>query len=212
MARIKLLLYPLALILLVGIVFGMNIYSSSYPTVFGLDDNSMQQPVKYGQYRYTHYDPRVINWYKLDVYLSLEPVEEQFIVRGMQPFFPKGGAKVMSSRNSLTPNGQVQLSVKDLGGTDRSGMAFEAWLFDEESGYGLSMGTFRTVGFGNAQFEWHTDQYIDEYDYVIITEEPNPDFDPMPGKVVLQGRIPKPDYFYDREFGVTKTTYGYTTE
>jgi len=206
----KLLLYPLALILLVSIVFGLNIYASSYPSVFAFDNADVKQPVKYGQYRYTHYDPRVINWYKLDVYTTLEPIEPALFARGMQPFFPKGGAKIMSSRSPLTPNSQVQLSVKDLGGTDRSGMAFEAWLFDEESGYALSMGVFRTVGFGNAAFEWHTDQYIDEYDYVLITEEPNPDFNPMPGKVVLQGRIPKPDYFYEREFGVTQKMYGYT--
>jgi hypothetical protein len=210
MKGIKLLLFPLAALLLVGIVFGLNIFASSTPSIFNGADDSVQQPVRYGQYRYTSYDPRVINWYKLDVYLSLEPVEKQFFETGMHPFFPKGGAKVMSSRSPLTPNGQVQLTVKELGGTDRTGMAFEAWLFDEESGYALSLGSFRTVGFGNAFMDWHSDQYIDEYDYVIITEEPYPDFDPLPGKAVLQGRIPKPDYFYEREFGVSKKMYGYT--
>ena len=210
--KIKLLVYPIVLVLLVSIVFGLNIYGGTYPTVFNLNDENMKQPVKYGQYRYTHYDPRVINWYKLDVYTSLEPVEPALFQRGMHSFFPKGGARIISSRSSLTPTSKVQLSVKELGGTDRTGIAFEVWLFDEQSGYALSLGSFKTVGFGNAVFEWSTDQYIDEYDYILITEESYPDFDPMPGKVVLQGRIPKPDYYYDREFGVTKTMYGYATE
>jgi hypothetical protein len=170
----------------------------------------LQQPVKYGQYRYTHYDPRLINYYKLDVFVSLEPVEEAMFKRGMHPFFPKAGAKIMSSRSPLMPKGQVQLSAKDLGISERTGMAYETWLFDEESGYALSLGVFRTVGLGNGRFEWRSDQYIDSYDYIYITEEPYPDYDPRPGAIVLQARIPKRDYFYEREFGVTRQTYGYT--
>lgn len=214
MARIKLLLIPFVLVLLVGIVAAAGIFSSSTPSIFSENSQSLQQPVKYGQYRLTHYDPRVINYYRLNVYTDLSPIEEPMFERGMHSFFPKGGAKIMSARSPLLPKGQVQLSVKDLGGTDkggtdRSGLAYEGWLFDEQSGYALSMGVFRTVGFGNGRLEWHSDQYIDEFDYVFITEEPYPDYDPMPGPVILQGRIAKPDYFYEREFAPVKAAYGY---
>lgn len=210
MARIKLILIPLAVFLLVGFVFATDIYKSSTPSIFGDQANSVQQPVKYGQYRYTHYDPRVINYYRLNVHTTLEPVEDALFERGMHPFFPKAGAKIISARSPLLPKGQVQLTVKDLRASANSGMAYEVWLFDENSGYALSLGVFRTTGLGNGRFEWSADQYIDEYDYVLVTEEPYPDYDPRPGLVVLQGRIPKPNYFYEREFASVKKSYGYT--
>jgi len=214
MAGIKLLLIPLALFLVVGLACGgTNIFKSSTPSIFGEGMGSVQQPVKYGQYRYTHYDPRVINYYRLNVFVDLQPVEEggaEDIERGMPQIFPQGSARVISSKSRFDPRGQVQISVKDLSDSSRTGLAFEGWLFDEQSGYALSLGSFRTVGFGNGELDWWSDQYIDEYDYVFITEEPYPDYDPAPGAVVLQGRIPKPNYFYEREFAPVKKTYGYS--
>ncbi|MBN1644614.1 anti-sigma factor [Candidatus Woesearchaeota archaeon] len=210
MAGLKLLIMPVVLFLLVGFVFATDIFKSSTPSIFNKDSPSLQQPVRYGQYRYTHYDPRVINYYRMNVHTTLEPVEEPFFERGMHPFFPKAGAKIISSRSPLLPKGQIQLTVKDLGTSAETGLAYETWLFDEQSGYALSLGVFRTTGFGNGRFEWNADLYIDEYDYVLVTEEPYPDYDPTPGPVILQGRIPKPDYFYEREFGMTDKMYGYT--
>ncbi|MBD3361970.1 hypothetical protein GF358_04240 [Candidatus Woesearchaeota archaeon] len=212
MARLKPLLIPLTLLLLVGFVFAgtENIFSSSTPAIFSENSPSLEQPVKYGQYRSTHYDPRVINYYRLNAFVSLNPIEEPMFERGMHPFYPRGSARIISSRSPLLPKGQVQLSVKDMGSSSRTGLAYEGWLFDEQSGYALSLGVFRTIGFGNGELDWRTSQYIDEFDYIFITEEPYPDYDPTPGPVVLQGRIPKRDYFYEREFGATDKMYGYT--
>lgn len=212
MAKLKMLLMPIAVILLVGFVFAgaENIFSSSTPAIFSENSPSLQQPVKYGQYRYTHYDPRVINYYRLDVHLALNPIEEPMFERGMHPFYPRGTARVKSSRSSLMPTGQVHIIVKDIGSSDRTGLAYEGWLFDEQSGYALSLGVFRTVGFGNGGLDWISSQYIDDFDYVFVTEEPYPDYDPLPGPVILQGRIPKQDYFYAREFPPVKASYGYT--
>ncbi|MBW2978688.1 hypothetical protein KY304_01085 [Candidatus Woesearchaeota archaeon] len=214
MVRLKILLPVLTLILLVGFVFAADgIYKSSTPSIFGNYESSVKQPVKYGQYMYSHYDPRVINYYRLNVHAYLKPIEGGDLTdfeRGMNPIFPEGTAHILSAKSKVMPKSQVYISVKDLPMSARSGMACEAWLFDEESGYALSLGTFRTVGFGTGVLEWHTDQYIDEYDYVFITEEPYPDYDPRPEEVVLQARIPKPNYFYEREFGTTDKMYGYT--
>jgi hypothetical protein len=210
MARLKALLIPVVLILLVGFVLAEGIFDRSTPSIFNKDSPSLQQPVKYGQYRSTHYDPRVINYYRLNEFIYLNPVEEPMFERGMTPFYPRGTVRIISSRSPLLPKGQVQVKVKEIGSSSRTGLAYEGWLYDEQSGYALSVGVFRTVGFGTGALDWRTEQYIDHYDYFFITEEAYPDYDPRPGPVLLQGRIPKRDYFYEREFAPVKKSYGYT--
>jgi len=135
------------------------------------------------------YDPRVQDK-KFDVRVYLTPPNPPVFARGYPPFYPRGSAWIQSVRTQYKPHGAVTVSVKELRPSYNDNTVYQAWLYDADSGYALSLGQFETIGGGVADLKFRGSFYFDAYDYVLVTREPNDDIDPRPSDdEVLIGKI-----------------------
>ncbi len=157
------------------------------------------------------YDPRV-QTFKLDTWVYLVAPEPPIFATGQPAIYPRGTARVQSTRSPYYPKGSVKVKVKDLRPTDNDNSLYQAWLLHSESGQYLNLGLFEALGGGVGELEFESTHYYDPYDFVVITREPRGDTDPNPSSdVVLIGSIVKQDYYVPSEL-VTKQMYGYTYE
>ncbi len=190
------------IILLSNIVLAAHIYTTD-----------IQIPRTGGVERVTQYDPRIAS-YRIKAVTHLEPVEQViggsgYGRGGYIQKFPRGLARIQSARSQYYPRAQVVITVKDLEESYKIKSLYQGWLYDEDSGYSLNLGVFETRGIsGFGILDWSASLYLDEYDYVIVTQEPYLDQDPSPGEAVLIGLIKK-QAFYEPEPTFTQKQIGY---
>lgn len=153
---------------------------------------------KSGVQRVTNYDPRV-NFARIETTVHLDPVARIEYVGagrgGENPFYPRATARVKSYIWYGFPRAQVNVNTIDLPPTDRVNGQYEVWLFDDDSGFQFSLGTFTTLGGGVGEFKYDTENYLDAYDRVVISLEPLVDLDVRPTTIIMEGTIPEPYYF-----------------
>lgn len=198
----------LAMILLASFAFAAE-YKSPYP--YG--GSSIYTDVgRSGPQRITNYDVRVQD-YQIDYMSSLVPIEavNQSFFTKYRPFYPRGSARIESRRSRYYPRAVVKLSTKDLEPSYKRNSVYEAWLYDADTGYRLSLGIFKGMMGGVGILDYRSNNYLDQYDFVVLTEEPYPDPDPLPGEIVLIGPIMKTRE-YVRPFSLTQQQYGYEND
>lgn len=151
-----------------------------------------------GVQRVTNYDPRV-NFARIETTVYMDPVakiEYAGTGRGGQvPFNARATARVKSYIWSGFPRAMVDVNTIDLPPSERVLGQYEVWLFDDDSGFQLSLGTFTTLGGGVGSFKYSTENYLDAYDKVVISLEPFDDLDVRPHIIIMEGNIPEPYYF-----------------
>ena len=198
----------LAMILLASFAFAAD-YTSPYP--YG--GSSIYTDVgRSGPQRISNFDVRVQD-YKVDYMSSLLPLEavnQSFFTKYRQ-FYPRGSARIESRRSRYYPRAVVKVSTKDVEPSYKRNSVYETWLYDEETGYRLSLGIFKAAMGGVGVLDYKSNNYLDQYDYVVITEEPYPDPDPLPGEIVLIGPIQKTRE-YVRPFTTAQQDYGYEND
>ncbi|MEM4263340.1 MAG: hypothetical protein QW666_00395 [Candidatus Woesearchaeota archaeon] len=203
--KTKILIGLLALILLAGVVSALE-YVSPYP--YG--GSSIYTDVgRSGPQRISNYDTRVQE-YKVSTTVELKPPVEKgydYFAKYL-PFYPRGSARLDSRRNRYYPRSHVVLSTKDIEPSYKKNNVYEAWLYDADTGYRLSLGIFKAAMGGVGLLEYRGNNYLDPYDFVVVTAEPYPDPDPLPGEVVLIGPIMKQREYY-RPFTYQQQLYGY---
>jgi len=203
----KLTIAIMVLALLAGTVLATHIYV----TPFNIENKGA-----YGQYqgtnRVVNYDPRVAGstgYIRIQETVYLEPLDGPANIRGYAPYAPRGSARFITSRSLYYPRGMVNVKVKDVPVSYIEGSSYEGWLYDEDSGYYLSLGIFRARQGGVGILQYSADNYLDQYDFIIITKEQYPDTDPNPSEdVVLYGQIPKPDRYTEAQFTSQELLYG----
>jgi|GEM_PF-2505088 len=151
-----------------------------------------------GVERVTSYDPRV-NFARIETTVYMEPlakIDYTGVGRGGEPpFYPRATGRVKSYLWAGFPRAQVNINTIDLPASDKVNGQYEVWLFDDDSSFQLSLGTFTTLGGGVGEFKYDTENYLDAYDKVVISLEPYDDDDVAPHTLILQGNIPEPVYF-----------------
>jgi hypothetical protein len=140
-------------------------------------------------------DPNFRGYNILDQPIILESYNLEFQERNDFLVIPKATARLISQYGPFgvggrkdTPVSEVYLQVVDLpplGSAER----YQLWLFDEESGHRQSLGLFYVGIGGSGQVRVKVLRPIDMYDFIVITLEPYPDFDPNPGKIIMIGAI-----------------------
>jgi len=207
--KTQILIGLLAMILLASFAFAAE-YKSPYP--YG--GSSIYTDVgRSGPQRITNYDVRVQE-YSIDYMSSMLPIEgadNETFFKKYYPFYPRGSARIESRRSRYYPRAVVKISTKDLEPSYKRNSVYEAWLYDADTGYRLSLGIFKAAMGGVGVLDYKSNNYLDQYDYVVITEEPYPDPDPLPGEIVLIGPIQKTRE-YVRPFTTAQQDYGYEND
>ena len=182
-------------------------YKSPFPY---LGSSIYTDPNRAGPQRFTHLDERVQPAHRIQTTVYLEPPGgTRPLVHGFPHFAPRGVARIYSSQARANPAGEVLLTTKDIEPTYKMDSVYEGWLFDADTGYRASLGVFRVPFGGYGTLNYHITDYLDGYDFVLVTKEPFPDPDPQPGEVVLVGEISsqaqyvRPFTDYQRDFGYT---------
>lgn len=191
--------------------YALQGYNQNYVSPMPYAGSSIYtDPDRAGPDRLTHYDQRVQPPREIKKTVFLEPPGgTQPLVRGFPHFAPRGNALVYSSTARAYAIGQVVLKTKDIEPSYNDNTYYEGWLFDADTGYRTSMGVFKAVFGGNGLLQYNVQDYLDGYDYIIVTKEPKPDLDPSPSQeVVLVGEINPPVSYYN-PFTQTQTDYGY---
>ena len=192
--------------------YGLQGYQHDYKSPYPYAGSSIYtDPNRAGPERYTHYDVRVQPAHRIRTTVYLEPPGgTRPLVHGFPHFAPRGTARIYSSQARANPVGEVLLTTKEIAPTERASNVYEAWLFDADTGYRSSMGLFRTPQGGFGSLNYRVNDYLDGYDFVLVTKEPFPDPDPQPGEVVLIGKI-STEAQYVRPFTEYEAEYGFTT-
>jgi hypothetical protein len=155
------------------------------------------------------YDPR-IQYKKLDTWVYLNPPQPPIFARGYPPYYPRGTARIESTRSAYKPAGNVILTVKDLRPSTDDNTLYQVWLYDSDSGYMLSLGQFEALGGGVGDLHYIGTQYYDAYEYIIVTREPRNDPDPRPSNdEVLVGKIEQKRYYEPQPVLGARASYGY---
>jgi hypothetical protein len=158
------------------------------------------------------YDPRV-QTFRQDSWVYLEPPQAPIFATGQPPYYPRGTVRVQSQRSPYYPASSIHLKVKDLRPSDYDNTYYQAWMYDPESGYHLSLGIFDTIGGGVGALEFTSQHYFDAYDFVVITREPRNDQDPSPSNdVALIGKFVKQQYYVPSPILGEKQQTGYSYE
>jgi len=165
-------------------------------------------PQRYNPY---FYDPRV-QTFKQDVWVYLTPPKPPVSASGQPATYPRGTARVQSTRSPYLPNAYVTIKVKDLRPSEYDNTYYQAWLLDSDTGYSLNLGLFDTIGGGVGSMSFMSTNYLDPYDFVVITREPRDDKDLRPSTdVVLMGKIVWQKYYVPSLLG-EKEQMGYSYE
>lgn len=165
---------------------------SAFSGVFNLDTNSFTNMGRTPGH-ISNWDPNVRGYARLDVSVPLLPNIPLDLLVGPNAALTKGTARIISlgdaygaGLNKPAPRTQFFLQAVNLPpvGTDE---VYEAWLFDEDTEYPLSLGLLQ-VGAGiTTGLFFEINRKVDMFDAVMITKEPFPDTDPNPGEIVLYG-------------------------
>ncbi len=143
----------------------------------------------------SNWDPRFRGFNRLDTAVILEPPLLTQQDRSGTRVFTRGTVRLVSQYGNFgagggddTPMSQIFMQIRDLPpiGTDTK---YELWLFDFETGQPLSLGLFYSGIGGTGQARVEFPKSIVDYDFVAVTKEPFPDYDPRPGDIILMGAI-----------------------
>lgn len=166
-------------------------------------------PQRYNDY---FYDPRV-QTDKFDTMIHMTPPEPPIWARGYPSYYPRGTARIQSVRSPYKSSSSVHIQTKDLRPSWQDTTLYQGWLFNSRSGAYLNLGQFEAIGGGVGQLIFQGSQYLNPYDYVIITREPRSDADPRPSTdVVLNGKVTLGAYQYYAPVPLLSKwgQYGYT--
>ncbi len=127
----------------------------------------------------------------VDAVVELEPVGFDYVAVNTIPAVPKGTARVLSTltrKGGATPKGTVILQIANMPPLDAEEV-YEAWLYDEESNYSMSIGLLKPQVSSMSRLAFNVDYNLESFDEIMVTKEFYPDLDPRPGKKILSGRI-----------------------
>ncbi len=144
-------------------------------------------------------DPSAISNYYASVrgypivnkYVELEPVELGLVSRPQINGTPKGYARVVNIKDNGVgfPVATVFFRTKDLPPLAPEYL-YELWLVDEDTGYSMSLGLFQPAQIGRVvSLDYESVVPVWPFDSMIVTIEPFPDENPMPGQVILSGLL-----------------------
>ena len=156
------------------------------------------------------FDPRV-QYKKTEVFVYLTPPKPPVFARGYPPYYPRGTARIQSVRSVYKPHARVEIQIKDVRPSYYDNTVYQAWLYDEDTGYMFNLGIFQAIEGNNAKTRYWGSHYFDAYEYVIITREPYNDIDPRPSDdEILIGKLPQKQYYEPKPVLDSRARYGYT--
>jgi hypothetical protein len=124
-------------------------------------------------------------------YVELDPVELAYASRPQINVTPKGYSRIISMNpygTGLT-EGTVYLRTKDLPPLAPLYL-YEAWLADEDTGFAMSIGMFQPASIGRiTSIDYLSVTPLDAFDCIMVTVEPFPDDNPLPGQIILEGSL-----------------------
>lgn len=184
---------------------------SAFSSVYNLDTNAYaargRDPSKI-----SNWDPNVRGYPRLDTYVDLLPYSPVETTYEPSAVMSKGTARVVSAGNPYGAadlqkrwlRGQVFIQMKNLPPVAENEV-YEAWLFDDETEYSLSIGLLKSGAEYTSSLYMEIARLLSPFDAVYITKEPFPDVDPSPGEIVIWGDIPQnrdettvPTSYFDR--------------
>ncbi|MEM2916009.1 MAG: anti-sigma factor [Candidatus Woesearchaeota archaeon] len=124
-------------------------------------------------------------------YVELEPVGLGLVSRPQINGTPKGYARVVNIKDNGVgfPLATVFFRTKDLPPLAPE-FLYELWLVDEDTGYSMSLGLFQPANIGRvASLDYKSVVPLWPFDSMMVTIEPFPDDNPMPGQVILSGLL-----------------------
>lgn len=175
---------------------------SAYSGTFNLDTDEFWHSFR-GPSRVGANDPGMRGFDRMDKVVRLYPytfVQRDYPVGDPSSInhLSKATARVQSLSNSFysaykdRPQGIVMMKIRELPPLSSEEL-YEAWIVDEDSGYPLSMGLFKTGIQGTASFDFEIRRPLMGFDTLVVTREPFPDYDPRPSNdIILVGFIEPP--------------------
>ena len=127
----------------------------------------------------------------INEHVELAPVALELTSRPQINGTPQGNARIISRKPTGIgiPQATVVLRTKDLPPI-KPYYVYEAWLVDEDTATSMSLGIFQPAPVGRvATLSYTSALPLDPFESIIVTTEPFPDSNPMPGQVVLAGDI-----------------------
>ena len=167
---------------------------SAYSGVFQLD-TSAYIPRGRDPSKISNKDPGMRGYNIVDIPVELLPYSplEQSI--GLLSVRAKGTARIVSrgdfygaGLNKPFPRTQVFIEAINLPPIEPN-MAYEAWLFDDDSEYSVNLGMLDIVTELTLGLTYENTFLSYFFDRVIITREAYPDLNPGPGEIILEGKI-----------------------
>lgn len=165
---------------------------SAYSGVFNLDTNTFSNQGR-NPGHISNWDPNVRGFARVDRAVDLLPFTAVTETIGPQDKLQRGVARVLSfgdaygsTLNKAAPRTQFFVQAINLPPIGQDEM-YEAWLFDAETEYALSLGLMKTGTGLSVQLYSEMSRMVSMFDSVMITREPFPDADPSPGEIVLWG-------------------------
>ena len=167
---------------------------SAFSSVFNLDVNAFTPRGRDPGF-ISNWDPNVRGYARMDVAVDLLPYEALQQVIGPNEVMAKGAARIVSlgdeygaGMNKPYPRTQVFIQANNLPPLDETEI-YEAWLFNSENEYPLSVGLLKAGAGITSQLIFEFYRKVDQFDAVMITREPYPDMNPTPGEIILFGYI-----------------------
>ncbi len=124
-------------------------------------------------------------------YVELESADIGLVSRPQINGTPKGYARVVNIKEHGVgfPVATVYFRTKDLPPLAPEYL-YELWLTDEDTGYAMSLGLFQPAGIGRvASLDYESVVPVWVFDSMMVTIEPFPDENPLPGQVILSGLL-----------------------
>lgn len=167
---------------------------SAYSGVFNFDTNAYSNRGR-DPSRISNFDPGMRGYARQDTTVELSPFGATNA--NGEPIVGKGTARIVStglqqySQNDYSDfKTQVFLQTQNLPPL-ADGEVYEAWVFDDETEYAMSMGVFTTSFKLTHQLLFEIQRSLIDFDAVMITREPYLDSDPRPGEILLYGNVEK---------------------
>jgi len=167
---------------------------SAYSSVFNLDSNTLSNRGRDPAY-ISNWDPKIRGYPRLDRSVTLLPYTYDDLSLAGEPFLAEGTARVFSigdvwgsGFSKPFPKTQVFVALQNIEPMDENEI-LEAWLYDEETGYALTVGLMKPAAKLTAELFFEFPRLVYMFEDVIITREAFPDYDPRPGQIVLAGSI-----------------------
>ncbi|MEM4247301.1 MAG: anti-sigma factor [Candidatus Woesearchaeota archaeon] len=139
--------------------------------------------------RISNYYASARGYHIVNKYVELSSADLSLVSRPQINGSPAGYARVVSIKPYQLgiPQGTVYFRTKDLPPLAPD-YIYEAWLVDEDSGYSMSLGLFQPAGIGRVtSLEYSVITPLLPFDSMMVTVEPFPDNNPLPGFVILEG-------------------------